>query len=153
MCIQVLEQKLQKPLRNKKLDSLKQIIIAQSYEANENKQLAIYSYTEALKQDPTCIEAFNSLINQHLLKRTESRFMFACFKEIFRGVAFEHIGFVQRGSMDKIVLQVKDKWLHCKWRKGYNYLSWVWYELELVQKDEEDGGRDKFEGFNGKEYI
>lgn len=45
--------------------------MAHSYEAIENKQLAIYSYTEALNKDPTCIEAFNRLLNSYLLKRTE----------------------------------------------------------------------------------
>jgi hypothetical protein len=74
MCIQVLEeQRLQHPIKSQKLDSLKCLIMAHSYEANENKQLAIYSYQEALAKDPTCIEAFNRLINSYLLKRIQSK--------------------------------------------------------------------------------
>ena len=69
--------------------------MAHSYESNENKQLAIYSYTESLKKDPTCIEAFNRLINSYLLKRTESNWIWL-FVYFFRGIINEYIKLFKR---------------------------------------------------------
>jgi anaphase-promoting complex subunit 6 len=47
--------------------ALKYLYLGKAYEAKENKQLAGENYIQALKTDPNCVEAFNSLIDKQLL--------------------------------------------------------------------------------------
>ena len=58
---------------NPELESLKQLLKAKCYEATENKLNAMHFYSEALQGSPTCVEAFDNLVNAFYMKKTESK--------------------------------------------------------------------------------
>jgi len=70
-CLTILDMPVEKPLVNSKVDAIKLLLKAQCHEAQENKLYAVTCYFECLKKDPTCIEAFNRLIDCFLLSNTE----------------------------------------------------------------------------------
>lgn len=83
------------PIQNLKLDSLKLLLKAQCYEAQENKLYAVNCFIECLKKDPTCIEAFNRLIDCYLLTNPESKFhlFLLLTSSMIRGTAFKFTKF------------------------------------------------------------
>jgi hypothetical protein len=52
---------------------LRFLLLARSYEAQENKNYAVLFYKEALRHNGASYEAFNRLISNHLLTREEKR--------------------------------------------------------------------------------
>lgn len=52
---------------SKKLEGAKFLIRAQCCEAKESKLAAIQMYTECLRKDSTCVEAFNKLMDCFML--------------------------------------------------------------------------------------
>lgn len=71
-CIKVLSEPAQNP-SNPSWNALKHLYLGKAYEAKENKALAAENYSLALKSDPNCIEAFNSLIDKQLLNSSEEQ--------------------------------------------------------------------------------
>jgi|JI6StandDraft_1071083.scaffolds.fasta_scaffold11101_9 tetratricopeptide (TPR) repeat protein len=71
LCSNVLDMQVDNYYANKKLEGAKSMIKAQCCEAGENKLTAISMYYECLKRDPTCVEAFNRLIDCNLLSNLE----------------------------------------------------------------------------------
>ena len=69
-CIKVLSEPAQHE-SSSAWKALKHLYLGKAYEAKENKVLASENYCEALRSDPTCIEAFNALIDKQLLNSTE----------------------------------------------------------------------------------
>ena len=65
-CIKILSDPTQFESDNHWL-SLKYLYLGKAYEAKENKQLAGENYALSLQSNPSCIEAFNSLIDKQLL--------------------------------------------------------------------------------------
>lgn len=55
---------------------LRFLLLARAYESQENKPYAVQFYKEALRHNPTCFEAFNRLVSNHLLTRDEKRALF-----------------------------------------------------------------------------
>lgn len=66
-CLATLELQLEHTYCNRKMESCRAFIKAQCYEAQENKSLAVEGYTEALRKDPTNVEAVNRLLDCQLI--------------------------------------------------------------------------------------
>ena len=49
------------------------MLLARSYEAQENKNYAVLFYKEALRHNGASYEAFNRLLSNHLLTRDDKR--------------------------------------------------------------------------------
>lgn len=71
LCVSVLDMTLENNFYSKKLEGSKYLIRAKCCEARESKQAAVHMYIECLKKDPTCLEAFNRLIDCFMLNRME----------------------------------------------------------------------------------
>jgi hypothetical protein len=56
---------------------LRFLLLARSYEAQENKNYAVLFYKEALRHNGASYEAFNRLISNHLLTREEKKVLVA----------------------------------------------------------------------------
>jgi antitoxin component HigA of HigAB toxin-antitoxin module len=102
ICLNVLEMSLEYPVLSNKLDSLKFLMKAQCHEANENKLYAISCYFECLKKDPTCIEAFNRLIDCYLLTNPESTNLSIYYTESLE-FFHEYILIFLRGTIDDFI--------------------------------------------------
>lgn len=78
-CIKILTEPVQNPSKPH-WHALKYLYLGKAYEAKENKQLAAENYSLSLKHDPTCIEAFNSLIDKQLLNSTQELELISCLE-------------------------------------------------------------------------
>lgn len=66
-CLGVIDAQLDNTYCNKKMEGCKAYIKGQCYEAQENKQMAVECYFEAVTKDPTHVEAFSRLVDCQLL--------------------------------------------------------------------------------------
>ena len=76
-CLVVLEMALEQPHVTLKQESTRFFLKAQCHEANENKLFAVTCYFDCLKKDPTFVEAFNKLIDCHLITNSEKKQLLA----------------------------------------------------------------------------
>lgn len=75
-CIRVLTEPAACAENSGQWQALKAFYLGKAYEASESKQLAAQHYSEALRQDPTCIEAFSALLDNQLLTAEDEIVLF-----------------------------------------------------------------------------